>query len=405
MRPAGVTISAVTPTGTLHVGDPITIRGASFNTLSADARLAFRARGNNAFSSPLAEMKVISNSELTAVVPPDAITGDIRIIEAVQCSGPTANSGSVIVYTLAAGPALDIDNQMPLAPFDREGVAISETEVELSWTAGDPTFRDGFEIYVSDDFGRSYRHERTIHNAEAEMALVVGLMSGTTYYFDIVAFGKGGRTVTDSKDIVVVTTFGPTPGSGALTISGSTGGLCDGSPTLTRVEAFFDTDTDKVVDGATGDPTRGAYPHSIEWRISDDPAQLPQRAVFSSSSFGRTAAGSVGANLVIVGYFSGCVSTQFVAAHLAVWEEDNTVTTEGISLLVGDRATRVIGGDYGDGIILETLAFDPMLLLGPLRMGRAAGSIRESVQLVDLGTGQTFRATVQFSFDAPIEMR
>jgi hypothetical protein len=223
---------------------------------------------------------------------------------------------------------------------------------------------------------------------------------------DIAAVGPGGETFTQPEELLVITTFGPRPGSGSITIHGAAGNMCNGNLIgLSRVESFFDANQNGIVDGVRGDRARGSYPHTIEFRQNADLFLPPERFVFDSASFGRNLAGNLAGNLVIAGYFNNCRTQQFVAFHLFVSEQNGTVRIDPVTLVAGDRITFVNGAEGGRGAILSVIPGDVQLDAAQVKRGRAVGTVSGTVVFVDPGRNQTFGANVAFSFDAPIEQR
>lgn len=155
-RPPDVRVDSVSAHRALQPGDEIVVYGDGFNTLSAAARLTFTNRTGSGFGHGSVAFSVVSATELTAWVPSDAISGEIRVTEVVSCPGIVANTYSAIQYSLGKGPFVDIDNLLPHEPFGREAVVVSDTGIDVQWQAGDPADRFGFVVNISDDGGLSY---------------------------------------------------------------------------------------------------------------------------------------------------------------------------------------------------------------------------------------------------------
>jgi len=402
-RPPNVRIDSVSPHGVVRPGDEIVVYGDGFDKLSSAARLTFTSRTGSGFGHGRVVYSVASSTELTAWVPSDAISGEVRITEVVRCPGLVANSYSAVQYTLGQGPFVDIDNLLPHEPFGREAVVVSDTGIDAQWQAGNPADRSGFVVNVSDDGGLSYQRATTVFDPRGERAELRGLKSGTTYVIDVAAFGPGGETFTQTEDLLIETTAGVQGGSGEVIFRGAPGIFCRAKVQPSRVEAVFDQDHNGVVLGATGDPRRGSYPHFMEYETPSTVGQIPVRHIRNSASFGRNIAGHIEGNLSITGYIEGCgwSRPQFVALHLAV----DSQGARAVAMHVGDRYSSIPGPDGLRGVILDVYDFqgaadlNALLSSTPRAIGAASG------HLTYTNPYESYTAQVEFNFDAPVEHR
>ncbi len=402
-RPPGVSISNTSPNIVFQPGDEIVVQGQDFDRLRSDARLTFTSRLGSGFGHGGVPIRVMSPTELRAIVPSFAKSGEVKVTEAVSCSGPVAGSYSAIRYTLAQGPHIDVDNKLPYAPFGRQGAVVSDSAIDLSWSVGNPVGRNGFVVNTSEDNGRSYRRFATVYDPVGQSVRLQGLKPGTTYFVDIAAFGPAGETFTQPGDILVFTTGGVKPGAGKVTFATHPGIFCRANIEASRVEAIFDQDADGVVNLAPGSRTKGSYPHHLEYRIVENSLDPPVRHIAQSASFGRDLGDRVKGNLVIVGYIEGCGFTrpQFVAVHLAV---DQSGFYK-VSLQAGDRLSVVPGADSQRGVIMEDRGFEgeidraALLSNSPRAIGHATGT------LVFLDPTANHYVEFLFNFDAPVERR
>ncbi len=270
---------------------------------------------------------------------------------AAQTECEAFSYGEVEDYTVSVTSS-GVDTQAPTAPVGLASANVTETTVDLSWTAStDNVGVTGYDVYKDGVF---------YSTVTGTSATVTGLIGATSYSFYVVAKDAAGNLSTASSTISVTTN---TPADTQAPTAPT--GLASANVTETTVDLSWTASTDNV--GVTGyDVYKGGVFYSTVTGTAATVTGLTAATAYSFYVTAKDAAGNVSAASSTVNVTTNTATdTQAPTAPTGLASANITETTVDLSWTASTDNVGVAGYDvYKDGTLYSTVTGTTVTVTG-----------------------------------------
>jgi hypothetical protein len=355
----------------------------------------------------LGRIKVHSDTDIAAIVPSHHLVdgpGKVSLFytECVDCTahggGPNSCASSwVNGRTHIPDVEFVLPGSQPLPVSDLTAVAVSDTEIRLSWRDNSNN-EDGFELYQGSSPAMTTDLLAKLAAGQTS-EIITGLSPRTDYCFEVRAYNTSGWVPVYSMSKACATTLEPSLDVGSIDVDNVPGfdnTLCAGSHSFVLLHAFEDTNNDGIVNALGNDALNMPAPANMVIDIWNTP-------VWKIRIANRYAPG---ANLLLFGNFSGCGPgfPSFVALHM--FRDRNDVITP-LLFTAGNYEERTGPMSEFTGVVMAAGDLARPIIVDP-STGRLIGDVDAfpsfHLELPDQNLSFDAAAHVFFDFNRGVEV-